>query len=219
METWERHFKKGKDNLSRHSPRNALKELQIALEECPAKENRNLAKVMFYLGITLKKLGVPNGAVKSWVIARKLNKTGYSAKMIKRFVNEYGMTKQESSYQDDWKAFHAIQLSKYLELKIGGEISDPAERDAITELIWDSWNRLCDLYTLHELSTEEKIEYFHGVKIFFPIEGNQENSRRFSCIHVDFHEKQRISTSDRCSCGSGLLFGQCCGRTPGEDEL
>ena len=93
MDTWKLHFKKGKESLAKHCPRNALRELQIALEQCPTKENSSLAKIMFYIGITLKKLGAPNGAVKSWVVAQKLNKTGYSAKMLKRFVNEYGMTK------------------------------------------------------------------------------------------------------------------------------
>jgi hypothetical protein len=219
METWKRHFKKGKDNLSKHNPKTALRELHLALAQCPAKENSSLAKVMFYIGITLKKLGAPNGAVKSWVVAQKLNKSGYSSKMIKRFVNDYGMTKQNNDYEDDWKAFHAIQLSKYLDLKEGGTIPTSAERDVITDLIWDKWNAVNTDHTLYGLTTDEKIEYFQSVEIFFPVHREQQSYTHSRCIHVNFAQQERISWKDRCFCGSGLPYGKCCGRTPGEDEL
>lgn len=219
MESWKRHFKKGKEKLSKHSPETALRELQLALEQCPTKENSSLAKLMFYIGITLKKLGAPNGAVKSWVLAQKLNKSGYSTKMIKRFVNEYGMTKQNTAFEDDWKAFHAIQLEKYLNLKESRGISSIIERDVITDLIWDRWNALTLNNTLYGMTTEDKIEFFQNVEIIFPVNGKQKKYSNAGCIHVNFAQKQRLGTSDRCFCGSGLPFGKCCGRTPGEDEL
>ncbi len=211
MEQWKRHFKRGKDNLSKHSPHTALKEFQTALESCPTTLHSHCAKIMFYIGITLKKLGVPNGAVKSWIVAQKLNKTGYSAKMVKRFVNEYGMTKQNTPYEDDWKAFHAIQLSKYLAEKDRGSMDGDREREMITEIIWDAWNDLYEKNTFHSFKTEEKLTYFKTVNIF--------HASKDECIPVDFTAKERLSPSRRCFCGSGLPYGKCCGRTQGEDEL
>ena len=116
MEEWRRYFQRGKEHLSKHNPAAALKDFQMAVQGCPSSDMKNLSKVLFYTGITLKKLGIPNGALKSWVVAQKLNKTGYGAKMIKRFINEYGMNKQENSYLDDWSAFHAIQLKLFFQL-------------------------------------------------------------------------------------------------------
>jgi hypothetical protein len=218
MEHWRRYFQRAKENLSRHDPGTALKNLQMAIEECPASDSKNLSKVLFYTGITLKKLGVPNGALKSWVLSQKLIKSGYCSKMIKRFINDYGMSKQETESLDDWKAFHAIQLAKYLGTKENGKLHNTAEQDAIGEIIYEYWKYLCKTISFEEKNLDEKVRIFNQVNLFSngPQTGR---SGAAVCIPINFKEKRKYFPQDRCGCGSGLPFCMCCGRTPGADEL
>lgn len=218
MEEWKRHLNRGKDNLAKHDPAEALKELQMAITECPVDENKNLAKVLFYTGITLHKLGVPNGALKSWVIAQKINKRGYSSKMVKRFINGYGMVRQQNEELDDWKAFYSIQLEKYLKSKKAGAAAEPDEYEELKEKICDAWGEICEYFSLGGMSIEKKLHIFE--KIELDINGyNNDAATQGASVYVNFRQKKRFSADDRCSCGSGLQFGMCCGRTPGEDEL
>ena len=219
MDTWERYFNRGKDSLSRHNPEQALKELQVAIETCSPQEQSKLAKVLFYTGITLKKLGVPNGAAKSWIVAQKLKKSGNCTKMIKRFVNQYGMEKQASFLLDDWKAFEAIQIKRYLDRKKVRYFVTEAEKDMIEKLISDHWENVASKVTLGDLEKEEKLRLFQDTKIIFPYFDVPEEFDAGKEIQVDFTRKRRIGANDRCFCGSGITYSQCCGRTLGRDEL
>ena len=219
MDTWERYFNRGKDSLSRHNPEQAIKELQLAIESCSPGEHSKLAKVLFYTGITLKKLGVPNGAAKSWIVAQKLKKSGKCTKMIKRFVNQYGMERQADSLLDDWKAFEAIQIKRYLDRKRARYFVTEAERDMIEKLISDHWQNITAKVTLTDLGKEKKLKLFREIRIVFPYFHMPEDFETEKEIPVDFGKKRRIRPNDRCFCGSGSRYSQCCGRTIGVDEL
>ncbi|MEW5817783.1 MAG: hypothetical protein AB1798_20605, partial [Spirochaetota bacterium] len=214
---------RGKDYLAKHKPENALKSFKKALETCPVQHGKDLSKVLFYLGVTLNKLGMPDIALKSWVASLKIVKTSYSGKMLKRFSNEYGMARQENEEQNDWAAFYSIQLAKYLRSKRTGKIGTIAEKDMIRDLIFDYWKDLKTGGSLDAKSSEEKIEIFQRFEIVFPfiIIPNHIQSRNFvnDPIAVNFNHKKRVSPGSRCFCGSGLMYNLCCGRTPGEDEL
>lgn len=218
MQEWKRHLKRGKDKLAHHDPSEALRELQMAIESCPVDENRNLEKVLFYTGITLQKLGIPNGALKSWVIARKVKKHGYSSKMIKRFSNGYGMVRQLNTDLDDWKAFYSIQLGKYLKEKGTGAIDTREEYELVKEKICEAWCEVCERFSLRDMTIEEKLHIFETAE--FNTGGEDTGSiDPGASIYVNFRQNRRFSAVDRCSCGSGLQFSMCCGRILGEDEL
>ncbi len=218
MENWQLHLKKGKDLLLQNRPDIALKEFHQALEGCPVEESRQLSKILFYIGVVLKKVGVPNGALKSWLMAQKITKNDINTRMIKRYCNDYGMVKQSSEYLDDWEAFHSLQLSKYLECKREGRFNTPAEFDVVNEIIAECWEQMCTNYPLRTMSLDEKVELFRKTSPDFPVvRGVDFTDNR--CIDVNFREQRRYSPSDRCSCGSNLPYSMCCGRIEGEDEL
>ncbi|RKX77487.1 MAG: hypothetical protein DRP87_09105 [Spirochaetes bacterium] len=218
MESWKRDLHKGIEQLSRHDPVRALKFFKTALEGCPALKGRELARLLFYLGITLIRLGMADSALKSWLTARKIYKNSYSAKMVKRFTNQYGMAKQNSDEMDDWKAFYAIQLKKYIRNKKSGRMSTFAERDMVHDLIYEYWKRLKDSGVLNEKTCYEKIRIFRKMKIIFPSMLVPDTTEE-KLVPVSFYKKRRLVGNDRCYCGSGLSFGVCCGRTPGEREI
>ncbi|HUV07266.1 MAG TPA: hypothetical protein VMX75_06020 [Spirochaetia bacterium] len=218
INSWELETRKGVKNLSRHKPEAALKCFYAALRDCPVSQTRELSRILFYLGITLKRLGCLDGAIKSWLGSQRLTKDYYSLKMIKRFANFYGMERQRSEALDDWRAFYSIHMVRYLNGKRTKRFCCKAERDMIKDLIGDSWKSLKMRGILKDKSPEEKKRVFRGVRIVFPfllLHENQDNP----IIHVDFHNKRLVEPGDRCPCGSGLSFMGCCGRLPGETEL
>ena len=218
MNNWHLHFKKGKSDLANHKDGTALKHFQQALEECPPGETRSLSKILFYTGVVLKKVGSPNGAMKSWILARKVSKDPVCTEMIKRNGNHYGMTKQCSDLMDDWKAFHSIQMESYLKMKREQQFQSGAEKDVVDEIIADGWEEVCRNYPLDILSVEEKIELFRIIELDLPVMKRPEVSSA-ACIEVNFAQKRRFADSDTCPCGSGLPYRQCCGRIKGEDEI
>jgi uncharacterized protein YchJ len=227
MKNWSVYLQRGKEHLARHAPDKALDDLETALELCPVESTKSLSKVLFYLGVALTKIGCSNSALKCWLTSQKLHKTSYATKMIKRFSNEYGMIKQQTERLDDWKAFYSIQLAKYLRTKKNNDFTNAAEKDMIDDLIRDYWEKLNATDLLESKTHEEKLGLFKRVKIVFPFvvdriaenAAAREGSGFHDVIPVNFREKQSLTPSDRCFCGSGLSFGMCCGRTPGEDEV
>jgi hypothetical protein len=218
MDSWQTKLNKGKYYLSRHKPCMALKSFYEALKECPVSNSKSLSRLLFYLGITLKRLGYPNPALKSWLASQKLKRCKYSLKMIKRFVNEYGMARQSSSEQDDWEAFYSIQMKKYLNGKKVHRFKTSAEKDMIRDLITDHFRVLKANKFLEQKTPAEKNSLFRKVKIVFPFLYMKENNKD-PLIHIDFLHKKRINSADRCPCGSGLSYMVCCGRTPASIEL
>ena len=82
METWQSDIKKGVRHLSQHQPGKALGFFCKALEGCPVAKSRSLSRLLFYLGVTLRRLGCVDSAVKSWLLSYKLTKDSFSLKMI-----------------------------------------------------------------------------------------------------------------------------------------
>ncbi len=213
------HYDRGLTSLARHRPAEAVKALQSALEACPASRTTELYKICLFLGVALKRIGFPQSAIKSWISCQRLNKRGYTRKMLSRYTNCYGMDRQGSTNADDWQAFSSIQTARYLLGKNKRKFSTQAEQDMITDLIRDSWKDLCSGTDLGGRSGCEKLEMFRAVRIVFPSVIQAERHLNGSVIAVNFQTKQKVGLNDRCSCGSGMPFMLCCGRTPGKEEL
>ena len=216
---WARHFDKGLGLLSRHKPMEAVKSLQKALEFCPPSRPQELYRVCFFLGIGLRRLGFSQSAIKSWTSCQRLNKRGPTRKMLSRFTNCYGMERQETTEADDWQAFTSIQTARYLLGKNKRTFSTAAEQDMIGDLIRDSWNALRREHVLDGRSGCEKLEAFRNVHIVFPSVVLAEPHKGAPVIAVNFQTQKKVALTDRCSCGSGLPFILCCGRTPGKEEV
>jgi hypothetical protein len=193
-------------------------EFKNALEDCPVQSSKELSKILFFLGVTFKKLGFDNNALRCWITSCKAHKQTYSNKMVERFSNQYGMRKQDTNNMDDWRAFYSIQLSRYLNKKPSKRIDSVAERDMIRDLISDYWEAMLVSGCMECKTGEEKLDLFNSIKIIFP-HYEVPNEDVVSVIPVNFASKTVLETSDRCFCGSGLQYGMCCGRTQGEDEL
>jgi hypothetical protein len=216
---WSIHYRRGLGSLARHNPQAAVKSLQRALEGCPASRRQDLYHVCFYLGVALQRAGYSQSAIKSWTTCQRLNKRGPTRKMLSRYTNCYGMERQESSVEDDWNAFYAIQAARYLNCKNKRTFSTAAEQDMIGDLIKDSWRDLEGSGRLTGRSGCEKMGLFRGVRIVFPTVLTGEPPINGPVISVNFQTRQKVGLEDRCTCGSGMAFYQCCGRTPGKEEL
>ena len=216
MDTPDLHIDRGIRFLSRHSTQEALASFSHALAICPVSDRQSLCRILFYLGVTLNRLGFCDSAIKSWLASQKISKNGYAQKMLRRFANAYGMERQNCPGLDDWRAFFSLHLSRYLGSTQRKSFSSLAERDMIRDLIADSWMDLKRTGILSGKSEEEKRQIFQVVEIVFP---STAGSTGGSVIFVDFFRKKAISPSDRCLCGSGLSFLSCCGRIKGEEEL
>ncbi len=211
-------IKLAKQNLARHLPDKALTQFARAVDDCPACKARELANVLFYLGITLKKLGYCNSAIRFWISSYRLNKNKFAGQMIKRFANGYGFTREENHELDDKKAFFSVQLSRYLAKKHNGKFSTQAEADMIIDLLEDTWKRIREYGMLGGKSIEEKRRYFKETKIVFPFLLFTKKLGD-TIINVNFKKGTKVTQNDRCLCGSGLPYCICCGRTPSVEEL
>jgi hypothetical protein len=216
---WALHFDRGLGALSKHKPIDAVKELQKALDGCPASKARELYRICLYLGVALQRLGYPQSAIKSWISCQRLNKRGPTRKMLSRFTNCYGMERQQSTEADDWQAFSSVQIARYLLGKNKRTFSTQAEQDMISDLIRDSWAELCKSGFLAGKSGCDKLNAFRSVRIVFPTVVITEPHLNGPVIAVNFRTQKKMRLLDRCYCGSGLTFAQCCGRTPGKEEL
>lgn len=217
-EPWRIAYQRGKMLLSRHDPEHALKNFETALSQCPVDRAKDLGKILFYLGVTLQKLGMPSWALRSWSAAGKLGKHSYSGKFLSRFANPYGMVKQGCGELDDWNAYYSVQLAHYLSTKRSKKLGTDAERDMIWDLIREGFRELRGLVDLDSMDSRGKLAVFKRHQIVFPaftasLPAGDES------IPVDFAKKRRINFEDHCVCGSGAPYKLCCGRIPGRDEL
>ena len=214
MITWQIDMNRGVYFLSKHDARMAVRCFCQALQRCPVSNARELARLLFFLGTAFKRLGYSNYAIKSWNASQRLLKNGYARKALTRYSNAYGMERQESEDEDDWRAFYCIQLRRYLAGKGKRTFTSDAERDMIRDLVQSYWKDLKSSGALEGRSIEEKCRVFRSVDIVFPCFGITE-----SCVHVNFSTGKRVELDERCYCGSGLPFLSCCGRIVSEEEL
>jgi hypothetical protein len=216
METWRVETDLGLLQLAKHRPRAALGHLARALERCPERRTADLARVLFYLGVTMRKLGMMNPALRSWIACQKLTKRGLGSKMLDRYANAYGMEKQPSADEDDWQAFRSVQVRRYLRGRTGERFQSSAEAGLVTDLIRDRWRVLRAEHDLGQMSPADKCALFRGVGVEVPWGGKDQAG---PAIAVSFPLQRRVAFGDRCPCGSGRSFGSCCGRTLGADEM
>jgi tetratricopeptide (TPR) repeat protein len=168
MKAWMLYFKRGLKRLSRHQPECALKYFKAAIKECPVNQGADLASILFYTGVVLKKIGLHDEAVRSWHASWEMRKNALSVRHLKRFSNEYGMAKQGLSELDDWRAFYSLQLNRYLRSKRSRTLGTLAEQDMIRDLISDAWQDLKKSGALAGKGTTEKLGAFKSVHIMFP---------------------------------------------------
>ncbi len=214
-----RKLEEGKTCLSRHDSHGALRCFEQALKQCSPAQRGELAAILFYLGIALVRLGNKSGALRSWKAASGLVKRGSRARaMLRRFSNGYGMVRQPSPELDDLYAFYSVQIARYLKTKPSHSLGTFAERDMIWDLISEYWRNLKASGSLAGRCPEEKLRLFRSTTVIFPsfVEPDWSDP---AVIPVNFVRKQRLSPAERCICGSGLPYMECCGRTRGADEL
>jgi tetratricopeptide (TPR) repeat protein len=217
MERWQTDLHRGIRHLSKHDSGGAVLCFTKALQACPVYRTEDLGKVLYYLGIALKRLGLSNSAVRSWIAAHRTKRQRHTQEILKRFANSYGMAKQGCQEQDDWQAFYSMQLLRYLRGFNRRAISDDSERKMLEEVIRSYWERLKAGGALEGRSPAEKSEIFKATCIDFPLffQGGLPDP----VVRVDFASGRKLRPGDRCFCGSGLPYLACCGRTPGADEL
>lgn len=227
MQSWLVDYRRGLHWLARHRPLRALGHFERALAAIPtdrrwslgknSSRRHELSRLFYYLGICLRKVGMRNRAVGSWVEAVRLQKRGLFRRKLMRVTNRYGMARQEAGELDDQQAFYGVQLARYIRSKQSHRLGTRAEIDMIAELIDEYWDRLRNTVDLRALSPQQKLHLFRSTVIVFPFLSVPDELKTDD-VAVDFAHGRRVESDDRCMCGSGLPFRMCHGRTPGTDE-
>lgn len=218
MSVWKIQMDRGLGMLSRHNPLEAVRSLERALNACPADRSADLHRICFYLGIALRRAGHCQTAIRSWLSCTQLKKRGHSRRMLERMVNGYGMARQTSEGGDDWQAFFAVQVSRYLATRNRRAFSTPAERDMVSDLIFDYWKSVQRSGILVGKDSRQKRDFFSALRMVFPTVVLPEQQPG-TVLTVDFRLQRRIGDQEACPCGSGLPLSLCCGRTVGCEEI
>ena len=191
--------------------------LTAAVAECPATERSELAAALRALGFACARLGRRDAALRCWVDAQRTRKQAPLARLIRRCSNDYGMPRQHHRILDDWRAFHSLQLSRYVDA--GGRLPlGPAESDMLRDLLWGHFTALLRGGVLDGLSAEQRRELFMNLQIPFPLL-RLPSEPPGTAIAVDFVRGRRPSPADPCLCGSALPYVVCCGRIPTSGEI
>lgn len=205
----ERNYRAGMRSLARHDAQTALRQLRAAVDACPPDCPAVLARYLYWLAIPLLRLGKSELAVKSLVSAQKLEPRGPARRLYRHMVNDYGMVSTGCGDKDDFRAFFSIQLRRYLGSRPGGRFRTEAERDAVARIIADAWLGFTGTGILAEKSCSDKLELFHAFEIPFPFRFLD----KAKVLPGNFRRGTLQKPDARCSCGSGLPYRQCCGRT------
>lgn len=211
-------FRRGRRELAGHRPDQAVRSLRAAVDSCPATRPGELSRYLYWLSLALLRLDRPELAVRSLASAQKLRPRGIARSAYSKRVNSYGMCRRSSPELDDFYAFYSLKAGAYLSAKDQGRFSSCAEKDTVTKLIGDAWRVLCGSKKLTGRSPAAKLELFKSWPISFPLFG-MEARQGGKVIPADFRRGGSLRGDDRCSCGSGLPFMRCCGRTSALREL
>jgi len=217
MECWDADFHRGIHALRRHEPALAVGHFSRAVRGCPVARSGELARLRYFLGMALQRLGFPHSAVRSWLAAPRAHKGRPPRALLQRFANDYGMAKQRSRELDDWQAFYSVQVMRYLRGFRKRALTSDAERCMLADIIREAWLSLLASGALAGKSAAQKSRLFQAARIDFPLFYHEQVYD--PVINVDFRSRERVCAESRCFCGSGLPFLACCGRTPGEEEL
>jgi hypothetical protein len=190
----------------------ALRDFRSAVDACPATKATELSSYLYWLAIALLRLDQPELALKSLASAQKLRPKSIARLAYLRRSNDYGMYRRASPELDDFYAFYSVQVCFYLRRRRDGRFDSNAEKDAVTRLIGDAWRLLSRSGKLSGLSAARKLELFKARSLDFPLFG-LERSSGAKVIEVSFRQGKVLRPDDRCSCGSGLPYMRCCGRS------
>lgn len=205
-------FRRGQRELLRHRPDLAVRRFRKAAEDCPASRPGELSEKLYWLALALFRLDRPELALKALASAQKLRPRGIARTAYSCRINEYGMLRRQSPEIDDFYAFYSIHSCAYLGRKKDGRYDSPSEKDAVVRLIGDAWRSVSRSGRLACLGPAEKLALFREWPVAFP-EFGVISERPRQTIVMDFRRGIRQDCNDRCRCGSGLPFRQCCGRT------
>ncbi len=165
MNSWELAKDKGKSYLSKHQPVKALRVFEQGVKECPVEENRELAALLYYCGIALKKVGALEDALECWNSSSTLDPQSPAAEMIDRHL---GLSEpEEKEYLDEWVSFKSIQLSRYFANKASARFETTEEHQKVYEIISEYWREILESNILEELDRQERIMLFREVQIDF----------------------------------------------------
>jgi hypothetical protein len=207
----DRYYRQGLRALSGHRPDLALRSFRAAADACPARRAGELSSYLYWLAVALLRLDRPELALKSLASAQKLRPKGHARAAYLHRSNEYGMCKRATPELDDFYAFYSIQAGRFLARKPEGRFESNAEKDLVTRLIGDSWRNLLRSGALNDKKTASKLSLFMQMSVSYPLFA-LESAAPGRVIGADFRRGRRIKGDDRCCCGSGLSYSQCCGR-------
>jgi hypothetical protein len=202
----------GKRALANRRPDLALRGFRAAADACPASRPGDLSRYLYWLAVALLRLDKPEIALKSLASAQKLRPKGLARWAYLHRINEYGMCRRSSSELDDFYAYYSLQACAYLSRRQGARFESNAEKDAITRLIAEAWRAITLSGALDGRSAAQKLAFFKANIIDFPF-FSVNPPQRGTIIATDFRRGYRLMGDDRCSCGSGLPYMRCCGRT------
>jgi hypothetical protein len=210
-------FRRGQRELQEHRPDLAVRSLRKAAEACPASRPGELSERLYWLALALFRLDRPELALKGLASAQKLRPRGIARAAYAHRVNEYGMLRRQSPELDDFYAFYSIHSCAYLGRKRNARFDSSSEKDNVVRLIGDSWRTVSRSGRLAGLGPAEKLALFREWPIAFPSFGVLSVGAARE-IPVNFKRGARQDCDERCSCGSGLPYRQCCGRTASPSE-
>ena len=205
-------------NLSHHRPDLAVRNFRNSTEACPASRSAALSTRLYWLTVALFRLDQGDLAVKSLASAQKLRPRGLARAVYRRWINGYGMPRRASAELDDCYAFYSIHVGAYLGHKERPRFDSMAEKDAVMRIVLDAWLSLSKSGCLAGRSTCEKLQLFKEWRIPFPTFGLGLAARE-QVLAVNFRSGGRLDGDERCSCGSGLPYRLCCGRTASLREI
>ncbi len=195
--------------MASHAAVDALRAFRLAVEKTAPGDPR-LPEYLYWFSVSLIRLGRLELAARSLASARAFERRGHASRLFGRIVNGYGMVRTDCAEHDDFRAFASIQIRNYLASKKRRSFGSIEERDAVVRVLVDGWARVSAEGALEGKSCAERLEHFRNWRMSFP-------DRVVGCgcpvIQADFRTGRRVNTDDRCSCGSGLPFRMCCGRT------
>ena len=213
-------YRRGMRALAGHDPALAIRLLRSAVDSCPASDRAELSRRLYWLAIALRRLGKDGLAIKALSSAQRLSPRGRARDMYERVANGYGMPKAACAEHDDYRAFCSIQIRRYLDGVPDRRFQSQEEIDAVLKVIADAWIRLSAAVPLDAASCDDKLKAFRDAGVEYPALRERRAARRESIVVADFVRGRAVQPDDRCTCGSGLPYRMCCGRTrfPYESE-
>lgn len=122
------------------------------------------ARCLYWLALALLRAGEKELAADAWKRARSLVATGKIKATYERRVNAYGMYRSSCQEMDDWLAFRKIQLERYLVSKKTDSFASQAERDAISDLLFDVWKQVQSTGRLKNMPCAAKLALFKAAR-------------------------------------------------------